>query len=205
MIVYHYSQTLKEGDCLEPGHLDFTDLCEPFIQALTHSHDCFLGMLLNGKYMFAVLNRSKLRYWADYAKWATEGLFEYVRRTEYSQCASRLKCNYFCIDLNDCIRMYLEDWSEEDEDERMKVHLFEVEVPQESLEMRDISLYDAAYDAINDNLDIDAAIDYARKYFAGEHGEKPNWEYLSAGDAKAVKDVSHFLREWEQASVSTDK
>ena len=195
MIVYHYSQTLKEGDCLEPGHLDFTDLCEPFIQALTHSRDCFFGMLLNGKYMFAVLNRSKLRYWADYAKWATEGLFEYVRRTEYPQCVSRLKCNYLCTDLNDCIRMYLEDWSEEDEDERMKVHLFEVEVPQESLEMRDISLYDAAYDAINDDQDIDAAIDYARKYFAGEHSEKPNWEYLSAGDAKAVKDISHFLRE----------
>ena len=36
MIVYHYSQTLREGDRLEPGHQNFMDLCEPFMQALSH-------------------------------------------------------------------------------------------------------------------------------------------------------------------------
>ena len=44
MIVYHYSPTLKEGDRLEPGHQNYTDLCEPFIQALERSRDCFYGM-----------------------------------------------------------------------------------------------------------------------------------------------------------------
>ena len=197
MIVYHYSQTLKEGDHLEPGHLDFMDLCEPFMQALSRDRDCFFSMLLNGKYMFAVLNRSNLRYWADYAKWATEALFEFVRKNEYPQCVSRLRCNYFCTDLNDCIRMYQEDWGEEDEEERKKVHLFEIEVPEDCLEMRDISVFDAAYDAINDKQDIDAAFEYAQRYFAGEHGEEPYWEYLSASDATAAKDVSHFLHERE--------
>lgn len=195
MIVYHYSQTLKEGDRLEPGHLDYTDLCEPFMQALSQGRDCFFTMLLNGKYMFAVLNRSRLRYWADYAKWATEGLFEYVRKKEYPQCVSRLRCNYFCADLSDSIRMFQEDWGGENEEEKQKVRLFEVEVPEESLEMRDISVYDAAYDAIHDKQDVDAALWHARKYFAGGHGEEPNWEYLSAGDATAVKDISHYLRE----------
>ena len=197
MIVYHYSQTLKAGDRLEPGHLDFTDLCEPFLRALTHGRECFFSMLLNGQYLFAVLNRSNLRYWADYAKWATEGLFEYVRRTEYPQCVSRLKCNYFCASLQDCVRMFHENWDEEEEEEKEKVRLFEVEVPENALEMRDISLYDAAYDAINDAQDVDAAIDCARKYFEGGHSEEPNWEYLSAGNAKAVKDISHHLREQE--------
>ena len=197
MIVYHYSQTLKEGDHLEPGHLDFTDLCNPFIQALARSSDCFFGMLLNGKYMFAVLDRSNLRYWADYAKWATEGLFEYIRKNEYSQCVSRLHCSYFCADLDDCIRMFEEDWGEEEEEERSKVRLFEVEVPQSSLEMRDISIFDAAYDAIKEKQDIGAAIEFARKYFAGEHSEDPNWELLSAADATVLKDISHFLRERE--------
>ena len=197
MIVYHYSQTLMEEDHLEPGHLNYTDLCEPFMQALFHGRDCFFGMLLNGKYMFAVLNRSHLRYWADYAKWATEGLFEYVRKNEYPQCVSRLRCNYFCTDLSDCIRMFNEDWGEEDEEEKQKVHLFEVEVPEDGLEMRDISIYDAAYDVIHDTQDVDAALEYARRYFAGEHGDEPNWEYLSAGDATAVSDISHFLREQE--------
>ena len=193
MIVYHYSQTLREGDRLKAGYLDITDLCEPFIQALSHGSDCFYGMLLNGRYMFAVLDRSHLRYWADYAKWATEGVFEYVRRNEYPQCVSRLECHYFCTDLEDCIRMYREDWGEEDEEEREKVRLFEVETSEDGLEKRDISLYDAAYDALGDRQDLDAALALARRYFSGEHGEEPNWEYLSAGEAIAVKDVSQYL------------
>lgn len=198
MIVYHYSETLKEGDRLEPGHQDLMDLCEPFIKALEHGGDCFYTMLLNGKYMFAVLNRSNLRYWADYAKWATEGLFEYVRRTEFPECVSRLKCCYFCTELDECVRMFNEDWGEEEEEDREKVHLFEVEVPADSLEMRDISLYDAAFDAINNDQDTGSALEYARRYFSGAHGEAPNWEYLSAGEATAVKDVSRFLREKER-------
>lgn len=197
MIVYHYSRSLKEGDRLVPGYLDFSDLCEPFMQALSRGPDCFFTMLLNGKYLFAVLNRSNLRYWADYAKWAVEALFEFVRKNEYPQCVSRLRCNYFCTDLHDCVRMYREDWGGEDEEERKNVRLFEIEIPEDSLEMRDISIFDAAYQAILEKQDAEAALAYARSYFSGEHGEEPNWEYLSASDATAVRDVSHFLRETE--------
>lgn len=195
MIAYHYSPTLKEGDRLKPGYLDYTDLCEPFMQALSHGRDFFFGMLLNGKYMYAVMDRSGHREWANYAKWATEGLFEHVRKNEYPHCVSRLRCNYFCTELSECIRMYQEDWGGESEEEQQKIHLFEVEVSEESLEKRDISVYDAAYDAIRDKQDIDAALAYARRYFAGEHNGKPNWEYLSDGEATAVKDVSHHLRD----------
>ena len=91
--------------------------------------------------------------------------------------------------------MYKEDWGEEDEKEREKVHLFEIEVPENSLEMRDISIFDAAYDAINDKQDVEAAFEYAHRYFAGKHGEEPDWEYLSASEATAAKDISHFLHE----------
>ncbi len=62
-----------------------------------------------------------------------------------------------------------------------------------------ILVYDAAYDAINDEQDVDAAIGHARKYFEGHCGAKPNWEYLSAGEAKAVRDISHYLNEQESA------
>ena len=194
MIVYHYSQTLKEGDMLEPGHSDFTDLCDPFILALTRGRDCLYGMLLNGKYMFAVLNRSDLRYWADYAKWATEGIFEYIRRTEFPGCVSRLRCSYLCAGLEDCIRMYHEAWDEEDEDDRNKVHLFEIETDGSGIEERDISVFDAAYDAISERQDIDAAVGYARRYFAGMHGDGPSWELLCDGKATAVKDISYMLK-----------
>ena len=91
--------------------------------------------------------------------------------------------------------MFREAWGEELEAEQEKVKLFEVELPENSLERRDISLYDAAYDAIHDKQDIDAAVEYARRYFASAQSEQPNWEYLSATEAKAVKDISVYLRE----------
>lgn len=193
MIVYHYSPTLGEGDYLDPGHEKYGDLCEPFMEGLAYSRDCFMGMLLSGKFNYAVMNRSKLRQWANYAKWATEGLFEYVRRKEYPDCVSRLYCNYYCVDVDECIRMFREDWGEEEPEEQEKVHLFEVELPKESLEKRDVSFFDAAYDAI-EKLDVEEALALAKRYFAGEHSGETAWEYLSAAKARAVKDISHLLR-----------
>ena len=110
MVVYHYSDILKEGDSLKPGYHDYTDLTDPFIKALDYSRDCFYGMLLQSKYLYAVMDRSHLREWSNFAKWATEGIFEYIRKKEFLQCVSRLHCNYFCTELSDCIRMYKEDW-----------------------------------------------------------------------------------------------
>ncbi len=193
MIVYHYSQTLREPDVPEPGHQNLTALCEPFIQALEYSRDCFYGMLLSGKYLYAVMDRSNMREWSDYAKWATEGIFEYIRKKEFPQCISRLHCIYFCAGLSDCIRAFQEDWGEETEEERAKVHLFEAEVPDSCLEMRDIALFDAAYDAIADRQDLDTAAGCARRYYAGEHGAEPKWECLSTARALAVRDISSLL------------
>ena len=94
MILYHISQTLRIGDELVPGKQKLSELAEPFAQGLERSRDCFCAMLLSGKYMYAVMNRSGLREWADYAKWATEGLFEYVRRSAFPEAVSRLNCVY---------------------------------------------------------------------------------------------------------------
>ena len=58
MILYHMSQTLKCGDILIPNFQKTENLCEPFIQALEHSEDCFYGMLLNGKYFCAFPSRA---------------------------------------------------------------------------------------------------------------------------------------------------
>ena len=91
--------------------------------------------------------------------------------------------------------MYNEDFGEETDEEREKVHLFEVEAEENSLERRDISIFDAAYDAISEKQDIDAAFHYARQYFSGTQSDSPSWEFLSAGKAAAVKDISCLLRE----------
>ena len=121
MRLYHISQTLKLGGALSPGHQKLSDLAEPFLQGLERGPDCFCAMLLNGQYMFAVMKRSGLREWADYAKWATEGLFEYVRRRSFPEAVSRLTCTYYYDNLADCRRLYEEDWGGEIPEEREKV------------------------------------------------------------------------------------
>ena len=193
MTVYHYSATLKEGDRMIPGYQNHNSLCEPFIRALEHSRDCFYGMLLNGKYMYAVMCRSGLREWADYAKWATEAVFEYIRKNEYPQCVSRLRCNYFCVDLSECIKLYNDDWGEASPEEQAEIHLYEIEISGK-LEKRDITVFDEAYDAISKNQDIESAIRHARRYFGDEYNDQPVWEYLSAEEATAKKDITDMLK-----------
>ena len=194
MRLYHISQTLKLGDTLTPGHQQFLDLSEPFIQGLEHGTDCFYAMLLNGKYLFAVMKRSGLREWADYAKWATEGLFEYVRRREFPEAASRLACVYYYDNLDDCRRLYEEDWGEETPEEREKVRLFAVELEDPAPQRRDMSLYDEAYDAI-ERLDLGAALTLAWRYFRGEGSAHPVWEILSDRPGRAVEDLTSALRQ----------
>ena len=194
MRLYHISQTLKLGDTLTPGRQQFSDLSEPFIQGLERGTDCFCAMLLNGKYLFAVMKRSGLREWADYAKWAAEGLFEYVRRREFPEAASRLACVYYYDNLDDCRRLYEEDWGEETPEEREKVRLFAVELEDPAPQRRDMSLYDEAYDAI-ERLDLGAAFAAAERYFRGEASEKPVWEILSDRPGRAVEDLTSALRQ----------
>ena len=176
-----------------PGYQNNNSLCEPFIQALEQSQDCFYGMLLNGKYMYAVMCQSGLREWANYAKWATEAIFEYVRKNEYPQCVSRLRCNYFCVDLSECIRMCNDDWGEASPEEQAEIHLYEIEI-SDKLEKRDITVFDDAYDAISKHQDIESALRHARRFFREEYNDQPIWEYLSAEEAIAKKDISEMLK-----------
>lgn len=110
MKAYHMSETLRAGDTLEADHQELESLVEPFIQALEHNVDCFYGMVLNGRYLYAVLRKSGLQEWSDYVKWSVEGVFEFIRRTEFPEAISRLKCNYFYDDLENVRRLYEYDW-----------------------------------------------------------------------------------------------
>lgn len=194
MILYHMSDTLNLGDTLSPDFKDSTSLAQPFVQALAQSEDCFYAMVLNGKYLRAVLSKFNLWEWSDYVKWSVEGAFEFIRKTEFPHCVSRLKCNYFYDNLEDCKILFDYDWGQESEKERSKVHLFEIEANTETYDKRDMRIYDEAYDAMGQNEDIKTVLSCARRYFAGEQTENPVWEILSNTPAKAVKDITHYLR-----------
>lgn len=194
MILYHMSQTLQLGDELIPDYQKNMELAAPFIQALEQSVDCFYGMVLNGKYMYAVLNKFGLREWSDYAKWATEGAFEFIRKTEFPDSCGRMQSNYFYSDLLNCKRFYEYDWGEESEEEQQKVHLFEVEVDDAAPQQRDGSIYDEAYNAMSDAQDVQHVLACARRYFAGEQTPEPVWEIMSDKPARAIKDITEVLR-----------
>lgn len=194
MKLYHMSDTLKLGDALSLDFKETMGLAQPFIQALEKSEDCFYAMVLSGKYLRAVLGKFRLREWSDYAKWSVEGAFEYIRKTEFPNCVSRIRCNFFYDNLESCKILYAYDWGEAPEEERNQIHLFEIELDADTVEKRDMRVYDEAYDAMWEHDDVQTVLACARRYFSGEQTPEPVWEIISDKPARAVKDISGILR-----------
>ena len=185
---------MRLGDELTADYQKNMQLVEPFIQALEQSTDCFYAMVLNAKYLYALLGKFKLWEWSDYAKWATEGAFEFIRKTEFPNAYSRMKSNYFYDDLQNCKKLYAYDWGNESEEEQQKVHLFEIELADEAPQECDMSIYDEAYDIMNEKQDVQAVFACARRYFARQQSAQPVWEIMSDKPAKAVKDITYHIR-----------
>lgn len=193
MILYHMSETLKLNDEMKPDFQRNRRLVEPFVQALEQSKDCFYAMVLNGKYLYAVLCKEKLREWSDYAKWATEGAFEFIRKTEFPDSYGRMTSNYFYDTLLESKRLFEEGWGCESEEVQHSVHLFEIDVADTAPECRDMNLFTEAYDVMAETQNIEQVLSCARRYFAGEQTAEPVWEIISDKPAKAVKDISEYL------------
>ena len=101
-----------------------------------------------------------------------------MRRRSFPEAVSRLRCVYYYDNTEDCVRLFREDWGEENPEEQEKVRLFAVEADDPAPQRRDMCVYDEAYDAI-ERLDVDAALAAAERYFRGEASESPIWELLS--------------------------
>ena len=188
------SQTLQIGDTLTPDYQKNRTLVQPFIQALEKSTDCFYGMVLNGKYIYALLGKFRLWEWSDYAKWATEGVFEFIRKTEFPDSYGRMSSNYFYDNLSNCKKLYDYDWGCESKEEQEKVHLFEVDVDDDFPQRRDMNIYDEAYETMSTSQDVQVVLDCARRYFSGTMTAEPTLEILSDKTAKAITDISIYIR-----------
>lgn len=193
MKLYHMSDTLKLGDAMTLDHKHTATLAEPFVQALEQSVDCYYAMVLNGKYIRAVLGKFKLWEWSDYIKWSVEGAFEYIRRTEFPNCVSRIKCNYFYDNLPSCKILYDYDWGKASEEERSQIHLYEMELESDTVDRRDMRIFDEAYEAMEEREDVQTVLACARRYFAGEQSAEPVWELLSDKSATAINDITAYL------------
>ena len=194
MILYHISDTLQLGEMMSQDYKKNMELVVPFVQALERSEDCFYAMVLNAKLLKSVLGKFGMRdMQTNYVKWATEGIFEYIRITEFPESYSRMLSNYFYDNLPDIKRLYEVDWNMKEKAERFNFRVYEIEVDDEMPQKRDMLLFDEAFDAMWDNDDVQTAIDCARRYFRGEHIAAPVWEIMSDKPAKAVKDITFIL------------
>lgn len=187
MVVYHMSRTLRKGDLLTPDYSRIFHLAEPFLQALERGEACFDVMVLQGKYLYCVLGRSGLREWADYAKYAAEAAFEFVRRQEFPRCCSRLHCAYFYERLQDSWRLFQLDYGN-DPEEGKKVRLFAVELDDPEPQYRDMTWFDLAYEAMSERQDTQEVLRLARQYFSGAQTETPVLEILSDRPARAIRE-----------------
>jgi len=100
----------------------------------------------------------------------------------------------FYDNLEACKALYEFDWGQASEEERNQIHLFEMELEADTVEKRDMRVYDEAYDAMSEREDVQAVLSCARRYFSGEHTAKPLWEIMSDKPATAVKDMTYVIR-----------
>ena len=195
MKLYHLSDTLKLGEAMSLDYKKNFELALPFTQALERGEDCFYSMLFNAKYLKAVLKKFGMQDMpTNYVKWAVEGVFEYIRKTEFPSSYSRLLSNYFYDNLEDIKRLYEVDWNMTEKEDRFNFHLYEIQLEDENPQKRDMLLFDTAFDAMWDRDDLETVIHSARRYFAGEASDDPVWEILSEKPARAAVDITHYLR-----------
>ena len=136
--------------------------------------------------------------WNDLVKWCVEGAFEYVREAEFSSLPSRLSSNYYFEDPYNFKKLYQAGWAQEPTEIQAQINLFEIEIAEDQSRKFDMCIFDEAYDVMVERQDIQFVLDSARRYFAGEQTANPVWEIMSDKPARAVKDISDYLRKGEE-------
>ena len=130
MLLYHYSVDSYQGG----GELinDFKNNCrfaEPFLLALDKGGDCFWSVYFAAMSYSRELCALGLRKHENYAKDAVEGIFEWVRRRDFSaDSASRVGCVYYCESKDEAIAYLKADCLDNGDFSVDQVKLLEVEV-----------------------------------------------------------------------------
>ena len=184
--LYHMSQTLQLGDSLQPDFLQKKERYQPYIQALRDGGNSLNDLIENQR-------KGAFADWNELVKCIAEGVFEYIRETEFPMIPSRLNSSYYFEGLEHFETLYQAGWAQEPPEKQALVHLFEIEIEEEQLHRFDMCVFDEAYDVMLERQDLQFVIGSARKYFSGGHTAEPVWEVMSDKPAKAVKDITDCL------------
>ncbi len=190
MKLYHYSVTYKSGESLvNDYHHRYKD-AEPFILALQNGKDIFLSTYFSALYLERQIKELHLRSYENCQKDATEAIFEFVRRTSFADEISRLKCVYYCEELNKAIQCAMEDWIDCGDKTKEEVTILSVEVDEKRVRKYDQTFFNNAYSAVERN-DFETAFANAKLYFSGALTEQPIIEVLSDGENRVLEEIEY--------------
>lgn len=191
MRLYHYSVDSYKGD--EQLTNDFKDnyrFVEPYILALQESREIFYATFFATMYMSREVKALGLRKYENYRKDAVEGIFEYVRETEFPETTSRLRCVYYCESKEEAIKYAKDDCIDCGLFTKEQVVLLEVEVEEARIRRYDQSFFNAALEAIQKN-DVEPVFDDARKYFSCQRSSSPLIEVVADGKNTVLRSIEY--------------
>jgi hypothetical protein len=191
MKLYHYSVDSYQG----ANHLinDYKNnyrFAEPYILALRESAEVFKSVFFATMYMSREVKELGLRKYENYQKDAVEGIFEYVRETEFPKDTSRLRCVYYCESEKEALDYARDDCIASGLFNKEHVVLLEVEVEESRIRRYDQSFFNLASEAIEKH-DIDSVFAYARQYFSGRRSDTPLIEVVADGNNNVLRTIAY--------------
>lgn len=189
MRLYHYSVDSYQGaKHLTNDYKNNYQFAEPYILALRKSREVFDAVFLATMYMSREVKALGLRKFENYQKDAVEGIFEYVRETEFPKDTSRLRCVYYCESEQEALAYAQDDCFADGLFAKDQVVLLEVEVEDGRIRRYDQTYYNQALEAMKDNQ-IDAVFALARQYFSGRRSDNPLIEVVADGRNTVLKTI----------------
>ena len=191
MKLYHYSVDSYQGAArLINDYKNNYGFAEPFILALRESKEVFRAVFFAAMYMSREVKALGLRKYENYRKDAVEGIFEYVRETEFPDATSRLRCVYYCESEKEALDYMREDCFADGLFQKEQVTLLEVEVEESRVRRYDQTFFNLALEAI-EAQEIDSVFALARRYFACERSGSPLIEVAADGDNTVLRRIEY--------------
>ena len=191
MKLYHYSvDSYKGSKSLTNDYKNSYQFAEPYILALRRSRETFDAVFFATMYISREVKALGLRKYENYQKDAVEGIFEYVRETEFPDDTSRLRCVYYCESEEEALAYMQDDCLSDGLFTKEQIILLEVEVEESRIRRYDQTFYNLASEAIKQN-DMDSVFSYARQYFSCQRSNNPLIEVVADGDNKVLRSIAY--------------
>jgi len=190
MKLYHYSVDSYQGaKHLTNDYKNNYRFAEPYILALRESTDVFKAVFFATMYISREVKSLGLRKRENYLKDAAEGIFEYVRETEFPNDTSRLRCVYYCESEKEALDYVQADCIANGLFTKDQVVLLEVEVEESCVRRYDQSYFNLALEEIK-KQDFDSVFWCARQYFSCQRSDNPLIEVVADGNNIVLRNIA---------------